>query len=690
MKLSLRFFGFLFILLVTLASSAPAEPIIALSAGNQLLLINSATPGTVLRTVSVSGLQSGEILHGIDFRPAGGELLGLGSSNRLYILNTNTGVATMVGSGPFGTLNGTSFGVDVNPASDRIRVVSDVDQNIRINSTNGTLAGTDTALTYFASDAHAGADPNVVGVAYNNNFSGATSTTLYGIDSALDILVIQNPPNNGVLNTVGPLGFNASSTCGFDIAFSGVAYAAMAAAADTSSTLFKIDLSTGAASSLGTIGGGALIRDIAVVPPGTLQFSSAQFFGAEQDGKATITVSRVGAADGGMTVSYSSAPGTATSGADYTPVSGVLNFADGETNKSFDVPILADTIPELNETVLLNLSVFPGEGRLGGLTNATLQIISSQDLPVYLLTVSNRLLRFSTTPSLIQSNVLITGLQPNEFILGIDFRPATSQLYGLGNSNRLYTINTSSGVATLVGSPNLFTLSGTNFGFDFNPVSDRIRVESGAGQNMRLNPDSAAIAGTDTPLAYAALDPHVGATPNVSAVAYNNNYAASPSTTLYGIDSGLDILVTQNPPNNGTLNTVGSLGVDINGIVGFDYTEADHAAYAVFNRTGAAASEIYRIDLTTGAASLLGAVNSAEIISDIAIPEPQPVLQITSAGTNAVLSWSAASQGYVLENSPTLTTPSWTTNAGPPAIINSQKMATNPITGTSRFFRLRK
>jgi hypothetical protein len=671
--------------------SARATRIMALTTGNQLLLIDSAAPGAVLRTVSITGLQVGEGILGIDFRPATGELFGLGSSNHLYLINTNSGATTgIVGGGVFGTLNGTEFGFDFNPITDRIRVVSDADQNFRLNPVTGTLAGTDAALAYAGGDPHAGANPNVVEVAYANNFVGAPSTTLYGIDSALDILVTQNPPNNGTLNTVGALGFNAGAICGFDISdLSNVAYAAMAALGDTSSTLFQINLSTGTATSLGTIGGGSLIRGLAVLPAGTIQFSQTVFSGSEQNTNAVITLTRTSEAQGGMQVSYTTAPGTATAGVDYQPVSGVINFASGETNKTFNVPIFRDAIPELNETVLLSLSVSPGEGFLGANTNATLEIVSTQDLPVYLLTVSNRLLRFSTSPGLIQSNVSITGLQPNESILGIDFRPANGRLYGLGSSNRLYLLDPDSGVATLVGSPNLFTLSGTTFGFDFNPVSDRIRVVSNIGQDLRLVPDTATFF-TDTALAYAAGDPNSGIAPNVSAVAYNNNYAGSLVTTLYDIDSGLDILAIQNPPNNGALTTVGPLGVDINGVAGFDYTEADQAAYAVFNRAGTTNSEIYRINLSTGAASLLGAVNSTELIGDIAIPDPQPALQISVAGTNATLTWPAASAGYVLESSPSLSPPVWTTNSTAPTIISAQKVATNSMTSPNRFFRLKK
>ena len=157
-----------------------------------------------------------------------------------------------------------------------------------------------------------------------------------------------------------------------------------------------------------------------------------------------------------------------------------------------------------------------------------------------------------------------------------------------------------------------------------------------------------------------------------------------------GIDSGLDTLVLQNPPNNGTLTTLGALGVDINGPAGFDITEADQAAYAVFKRSAANGSEVYRVNLSNGTATLVGAVNSVALIRDIAIPEPRPVLEIQRAGTNAILTWSAAALGYVLEKTPALIAPAWDTNLPAPVIVGAQKVVTNALVTTNRFFRLKK
>src|ERR1041384_839244 len=141
-------------------------------------------------------------------------------------------------------------------------------------------------------------------------------------------------------------------------------------------------------------------------------------------------------------------------------------------------------------------------GEIRGQLNAAPQSTTDLASPVniYALTVGNRLLTFnSSMPSMIVNNVAITGLQAGEILRGIDIRPANGQLYGVGSTSRLYTINPQTGAATQVGSaPFTPALSGTEFGFDFNPTVDRIRLVSDTGQNLRLNPDTGAVAATDT------------------------------------------------------------------------------------------------------------------------------------------------------------------------------------------------
>jgi hypothetical protein len=246
---------------------------IGLTDNNALVSFNLGNSNNAT-SVNVTGLAPGERLLGIDVRPATGELFGLGNSNRLYLIDPTTGAATTVGTTSFSpTLDGaaTAFGTDFNPAADRFRVVSDGNQNLRLNPNNGTVvdadantAGiqTDPNLTYDTSDQNTGRDPTIVATAYTNNQGGATSTTQFGIDSNLNILVrqgspggIPTSPNAGRLFTIGTLGVDFSATAGFDIFTdgSGVDYAF----ATSNSTLYSINLSIGAASNLGTISVGS-------------------------------------------------------------------------------------------------------------------------------------------------------------------------------------------------------------------------------------------------------------------------------------------------------------------------------------------------------------------------------------------------------------------------------------------------
>ena len=484
-------------------TNVTATNIYAVTTTNQLIRFNSRTPGTVITVGAITGLQGGENVLGIDFRPATGQLFALGSNSRLYIINKMTAVASFVANLST-ALSGTSFGVDFNPVVDRLRIVSNTGQNLRVNPANGA-AIVDGALNGAATGAEASA--------YTNSFTGTTATTLYGISSATDTLYTQNPPNAGTLVTVGPLNTNITDVNGFDIfSADGTAFAAMTTAAVPLTSLYTINLSSGAATSAGTIG-------------------------------------------------------------------------DGLTNTIRGIAI---------------------------------EIAATSNFTVYGVTTANNLVRFnSSRPGTILSTVAITGLQGGESVRGIDFRPATGQLFGLGSNSRVYRIDTVTGVATFVGALTT-TLSGTDFGFDFNPVPDRIRITSDADQNLRANPNDGTNV-VDGVLAYAAGDPNTGQNPNVVASAYTNSFAGTTTTTLYDIDSNLNILTTQNPPNAGTLNTVGSLGVDISGEAGFDIAPGVNTALASLQSAGSTTSALFSINLTSGAATVIGPIGGGAVIRDIAI-----------------------------------------------------------------------
>ena len=241
----------------------------------------------------------------------------------------------------------------------------------------------------------------------------------------------------------------------------------------------------------------------------------------------------------------------------------------------------------------------------------------------YGVTQDNRLVTFqSDNVTNVAPTHAITGLPGGEKIIGLDVRPLNGQLYALGATSRLYVINPRTGAARQVGAtPFIPALAGASFGFDFNPTVDRIRVTSDAEQNLRLNPDDGTVAGVDTNLVYAAGDPGAGTIPNVAASAYTNSFAGATSTTLFDIDNARHALVTQNPPNDGTLTTVGALGTN-NNAVAFDIGDGN-VAYAVLNGEQNR-QNLFRIDLTNGHATQA---------TNFFIGSDQPLTGLAAAGT---------------------------------------------------------
>ena len=248
-----------------------ADAIYGLTDDNRLVRFNSDAPGKVLQTVPVQGLQPGETLVGLDVRPAGDDLYGVGTSNRVYRINPVTGATRPAFGDPFAppALDGTSFGVDFNPVADALRIVSDNDQNLRVpfGGENAGKAREDDRLKYAD-----GQNPAVAGAAYTNSFPGADNTTLFDIDTARNVLVRQDPPNSGTLNVVGELGVDADAQTGFDISPQGnVGYAAIRVPGAPRHSLYRVDLTNGRAtpvSERAEIGTASILRGIAVATGG--------------------------------------------------------------------------------------------------------------------------------------------------------------------------------------------------------------------------------------------------------------------------------------------------------------------------------------------------------------------------------------------------------------------------------------
>jgi hypothetical protein len=568
---------------------------------------------TPTATTPITGLQMGELVVGMDFRPAGNAAMGgrplfaLSNQNRLYRINVANGVATQVGMGQFmspAPAPGMQFGVDFNPVPDRIRVTSNTGQNFRLNPNNGALvlppAGPppDAPLTFAAGDPNTGI-PSVVSTAYDRNFSGtferngagAPATTIFVIDNQRDILALQGSingspsnPNLGIISTIGSLGVDAVGAVGFDITNPipdgavGTPFTKTLTASGGAGGPFTFALAQG------------------FLPPGLTLSSAGVISGTPTlSGVYNFTVRATDAMGGTSLQSYS------------------VNII-GPIKVSAERGLLSLTPPGATSSTLFSVNLFTGRVTTIGGIASTEGPISDIAVPlndpstVFGLTTNGRLVTFSASrPGALTGSARITGVVAGETLVGIDFRATVvpgqnNSLFAVGSAGRVYRLSVDlangSAVAALVGTPTLAAPLAGRIAIDFNPVPDRIRVVTTTNQNLRLNPDNGALAGTDTPLAYAANDINSGQIPNIVAEAYSNNVpqglnndipGAIRATTLYGIDATQGTLVTQGPfsfdssiaangPNGGQLFTVAPLtglpmGVMQPGtLVGFDIT----------------------------------------------------------------------------------------------------------------------
>ncbi|MFC7513398.1 DUF4394 domain-containing protein [Herbaspirillum sp. GCM10030257] len=262
------------------------ETVYAVTAANHLIKFNAGEPGKLLSQQPLVGMHDKETLLGIDYRVAKGWLYGLSSSGRLYRINTGNGTVTMIGSGSVAMMQAVSeVGFDFNPTVDRIRVVSNKGENLRIHPDTGAIVDgdpntpglqADGKLVYAAGDIHAGRIPAIVAAGYTYNKQDEKLTTNFAIDAAYGTLVTQGSregktpvvsPNTGQVYTVGPLGMGAVEKVSFDIAdVSGAAFVAASQLGALSSSWYEVNLDTGKATRIGTIGAPERVVGIAIEP----------------------------------------------------------------------------------------------------------------------------------------------------------------------------------------------------------------------------------------------------------------------------------------------------------------------------------------------------------------------------------------------------------------------------------------
>ena len=475
-------------------------PFYALADGNRLDAYSTKDPATRMASVAITGLQSSERILAIDFRPATGQLYGVSSGSRIYVINQNTGAAHVIGAGAFTpALGGNVVSFDFNPTVDRIRLVTSTGQNLRLHPETATVAATDGNI-------NGAAGATLTGVAYTNNVAGATTTALYAINTQNQQLYLVNPPNNGTLVPVGNLNLNVSGDGGFDIdAKTGTALGLYSV--NGSPTLFSVDLATGGARTLATYGTSSNYTGLAI---------------------PTRPVAYI-----------------------------VTNVRNG-----LDVTFTAFNIIDPTDP------------------------------------------NSATTKS-------VSGVAVGENTIGVDFRPATGQLYtiiiGRNRTSRLCTIDLVTGATTRVAELNINVDILNGGSFDFDPVTDMIRLASSYGLNFRINPT------TGLTTADPSFGIPIGSDRPISprAIAYDNNFVGATTTNLYGIDfiSKLyQIFPLVSGPNN--LKEISEVNIDVRDM---DIGGTSNTAYILINTNNDALSrsnyQLNTLNLSTGARTFVRALN---------------------------------------------------------------------------------
>jgi hypothetical protein len=244
--------------LALLAGTASAATLVGLTADNKLVRIDTAT----LAESTPMAIAGADKVIAIDVRPADGKLWGLTASGQLVTIDPANGKTTVGAMLSEKVALGERPVVDFNPAADRLRIIAANGTSLRINVETGATI-VDKPLNFDPADANKDKKPAVAAGAYTNSSKGAKATELFHVDGTSGALVLQNPPNDGVLKTRGALGIANLKDAVLDI--DNESEGKNTAYLVAGGTLYTVDLAGGKATQIGTIKGmaGKLV-DIAV------------------------------------------------------------------------------------------------------------------------------------------------------------------------------------------------------------------------------------------------------------------------------------------------------------------------------------------------------------------------------------------------------------------------------------------
>jgi 3D (Asp-Asp-Asp) domain-containing protein len=306
---------------------------------------------------------------------------------------------------------------------------------------------------------------------------------------------------------------------------------------------------------------------------------------------------------------------------------------------------------------------------LGGTTVRSFALRTRLGAAVALSTGGTSVVRFSPFVPGTSTSVAVTGIQNSEILVGMDQRPATGQLMGLGvnadtNTASLYLIDPQTGTATVVGAAagliayqdatatpiDLPSPSVAGYGFDFNPTVDRVRVVTSTGLNLRVNPlNGTAVDGNVMDVGTNPDGMINGGGTGVSHTAYTNSFGGATVTTQYGLDDVSDSLYIQNPPNVGTLTvgtplTLNGTPLNISNVGGFDIPNFVTVSTSNTPAVGqgwlvtdvASISSLYRVNLADGVATSVGSpLTALSSLAILSVPVAPVVVSPTTANVEA-------------------------------------------------------
>lgn len=288
----------------------------------------------------------------------------------------------------------------------------------------------------------------------------------------------------------------------------------------------------------------------------------------------------------------------------------------------------------------------------GNIANAVSMAIRTEaGAAIGLAAGGTQLIRFNTATPGTTTTQAIGAITAGEVLVGIDMRPQTGQLMGLGvnkdtDTATLYLIDPQNGGVTVVGAASGIAFDDgagnavqlpdpatTGYGVDFNPTVDRVRVVTSSGLNFRVNPNTGAPVdgnlGGVTAVPNTNTDGSIngGGSTGVSGTAYTNSFARNLSvvgtTTQYTLDAASNTLFIQNPPNVGTQTvalpvTLGGSPLDFTDVNGFDIpagvavgtSNTPAVGEGWFVATVGGVTGLYGVDLATGAATSKGNVGA--------------------------------------------------------------------------------